>query len=119
MKCPVCQRAVKEPGACEACLPFNIYYDPQDHLTAVRGEQCRKLILAHLNALKKMPFSQVGANGDVDEGLAHLVVKIEGQTLVMVPCLDSVARKSVLFLEVQEGIQQGHHRFRSKFRGYQ
>jgi hypothetical protein len=118
MKCPICkEREVSEPGACEECQPFNIYYDPQHHLTKVRGEQCRLLMLTHLDALKNVPFSQVGANGDVDEGLAHIVVKIEGQTLVMVPILDSAARKSVLFLEVQEGIQEGHHRFRGKFPG--
>jgi len=114
MNWPYCHRAVRERGACEKCLPFNIYYDPKEELTAFRHEICRQLMLAHLDELAAMPFSQVGANGDVDEGLAHLVAMIEGHKLVMVPCLDSAARKSVLFLEFREGIQDGHHRFRGK-----
>ena len=114
MKCPYCRRAVREPGACEECLPFNIYYDPKVELTPLRHEICRQLMLAHLDQLAAMPFSQVGANGDVDEGPAHIVAMIEGHKLVMVPCLDSAARKSILFLEFKEGIKEGHHRFRGK-----
>ena len=112
MKCPYCRCTVKELGACEVCLPFNIYYDPKKELTASRYEMCRKLMIALADKLRAMPFSQVGANGEVDEEVDGIVVKFEGRKVMMVPILDTAARKSVLFWEEREGIKEGHHRFR-------
>lgn len=92
MKCPTCGKRVSEPGDCVDCLPFNMYFG--DRYTTGRQEQCRQLMLAHRARLEMLPFSQAKVKagkltGDND------VQCVVADGIVMLPCLDGSARKSV------------------------
>ncbi len=99
MKCPVCKKPTQEPGACLACLPFNMYFGvdttPEDE------DRCRRLMVANRNKLDTIPFSQmkIGVGGEhhpqVDGD--DLVQFVLDDGITMTTALDLFARKSVLF----------------------
>ncbi len=54
MKCSICKKPVREPGACRACLPFNMYF--AFPTTPAEEERCRRLLVAHRSELESIPF---------------------------------------------------------------
>jgi len=99
MKCPLCGKPVTEPGACLACLPFNMYFGFER--TPDIMEACRLLTIKHQAKLEKIPFSQAKIKGgklpDAIEGDAEVQTVTDGDMLI-IPALDGSARKSVFFV---------------------
>ncbi|SRR5579884_1374025 len=98
MKCSICKKPVREPGACRACLPFNMYF--AFPTTPAEEERCRRLLVAHRSELESIPFSQakIGAKGEYTplfDGDDELSAVYDGDYMLM-PGLDRGGRKSVL-----------------------
>jgi len=100
MKCPVCGKQVAEEGACQDCLPFNLYFGFEADDSQM--EMCRQLTLTYRAELERIPFSQakyVGGRGRE----AVPIYDPDGQVIVtpqgigMMPCLDDSGRRSILF----------------------
>ena len=86
MKCSICNKPVKEKGDCEQCLPFRIATSTK--LSASNYRSCQKAVLANLEVLKAMAFSQNGANREAGKKPDQIVVDIDGRNVAMEPYLN-------------------------------
>jgi hypothetical protein len=113
LTCPHCGKPVKEPGACEACLPFNMYLSAwlQKY---VGFDPLRQLMLLHVEELRQLPFEQAKMPLErVDPGAkvqTFVATLPSGQQVVMLPCVDVKGYKSILCGVEPSPLKDGHHR---------
>ena len=93
------------------CLPFNMYFG--DRYTTGRQERCRQLMIAHRATLETLPFSQAKIKAGKLTGHDDIQL-IVADGIVMLPCFDGSARKSVIFARLPQDIQDGQHQWKGK-----